>query len=355
MKQRIEVLRDNLSRSSLDAALITGEVNIRYYSGFTSSDGIFLVTQKGAYLVTDFRYTVQAKAQTKGLCEVVEASYSGQIDRIRDFLTADGCRRAGFEQGEISVGDFKRYEPMPVEWAPFGDEISKPRMVKSAEEIESLQKAQRIADKSFLEWLGRVGAGMTELEAVAELNYVCAKNGSEAASFDPIVAGGANGAMPHAVPGRRKLQKGELIVTDFGCVIDGYHSDMTRTFAIGSADDKSREIYEIVKTAQQLALDALKGGIHGKALDKVARDYISAKGYGPQFGHGLGHGIGLQIHENPYATLSSEDTLLDGMTITVEPGIYVEGKCGVRIEDCCVVTDEGHLNLVGVTKELLVI
>jgi Xaa-Pro aminopeptidase len=226
---------------------------------------------------------------------------------------------------------------------------------KSASEVESLQKAQRIADKSFLEWLGRICAGMTEKETVAELNYVCAKNGSEAPSFDPIVAAGPNGAMPHAVPGERKLQKGDLVTVDFGCMIDGYHSDMTRTFAIGSIDDQSREIYEIVKTAQQMALDALKNGIHGKVLDAVARDYITQKGYGAQFGHGLGHGFGLEIHETPYARMFSVDTLMSGMTITIEPGIYVEGKCGVRIEDCCVVTDDGCINLVGVTKELITI
>lgn len=355
MKQRIEVLRKSLSNASLDAALITSGVNIRYYSGFTSSDGIFLVTHKGAYLITDFRYTIQANAQTKGLCEVVEAPFSGQQDRILGFLSADGCKRAAFEEGAMTVGDFRSYEAMPVEWVAFGDTISLPRLIKSEEEIESLQKAQSIADQSFLEWLGRICAGMTEQEAAAELNYVCAKNGSEGASFDPIVAGGPNGAMPHAVPGTRRLQKGDLVVTDFGCVADGYHSDMTRTFAIGAIDSEGREIYEIVKNAQQSALDALKNGVEGKALDAVARDEIAAKGYGAQFGHGLGHGFGLLIHEPPRASLGSTDTLTAGMTITVEPGIYLEGKCGVRIEDCCVVTKSGHRNFVSVTKELITI
>ena len=353
MKNRIEALRKSLLQASLDAALITSGVNIRYYSGFTSSDGIFLVTHKGAYLITDFRYTIQANAQTKGLCEVVEAAFTEQRDRIRGFLAADGCKCAAFEENVMSVGEFKEYETMPVQWVSFGDAISLPRLIKSADEIESLQKAQRMADQSYLEWLGRVYAGMTEKEATAELNYVCAKNGSEGASFDPIVAGGPNGAMPHAVPGERRLQKGELVVADFGCVVDGYHSDMTRTFAIGSVDNRSKEIYEIVKTAQQMALDALVPGIAGRALDAVARDYIASKGYGAQFGHGLGHGFGLLIHEPPRASMSSDDTLTVGMTITVEPGIYVEGKCGVRIEDCCVVTETGHLNFAAVTKELI--
>ncbi len=355
MKHRIEALRKSLSAASLDAALITSRESIRYYSGFSSVDGTFLVTHKNTYLVTDFRYTIQAKAQTKGLCEVVEAGFADQKDRIRDFLASDGCKRAAFEDGAMTVGEFRSYEPMPVEWVAFSEQIALPRLYKSAEEVESLQAAQRIADKSYLEWLNRISAGMTELEATAELNYVCAKNGSEGASFDPIIAGGPNGAMPHAEPGERKLQKGELVVADFGCMINGYHSDMTRTFAIGNVDDESKEIYEIVKTAQQMALDSLKSGITGKALDAVARDYITQKGYGAQFGHGLGHGFGLLIHEQPRASFLSEDTLTSGMTITIEPGIYVPGKCGVRIEDCCVVTDDGYLNLANVTKELITI
>ena len=355
MKQRIEALRKSLAASSLDAALITSGVNIRYYSGFTSSDGIFLVTHKNAYLVTDFRYTIQAKAQTKGLCEVTEAAFSDQLDRIRHSLIADGCKRVAFEDGVMTVGAFQAYQAMPFEWVAFGSSISLPRLYKSAEEIESLQAAQRIADKSFLEWLGRVGAGMSELEATAELNYVCAKNGSEAPSFDPIIAAGPNGAMPHAVPGTRKMQKGDLVTADFGCMINGYHSDMTRTFAIGTIDNESKDIYDIVKTAQQMTLNALKSGIPGKALDAVARDYITSMGHGEHFGHGLGHGFGLEIHENPFARRDSKDMLLSGMTVTVEPGIYVEGKCGVRIEDCCVVTDDGCLNLASSTKELITI
>lgn len=355
MKQRIEALQKSLAASSLDAALITSGVNIRYYSGFTSSDGILLVTQKSAYLVTDSRYTIQAKAQTKGLCEVLEAGFSDQLNHIRGFLQADGCKRAAFEDAVMTVKAFQAYQAMSVEWVAFSAEISLPRLRKSADEVESLLAAQRIADKSFLELLGRVGPGMSEMELAAELTYIGAKNGSEAPSFDPIIAAGPNGAMPHAVPGQRKLQSGDLVTVDFGCMINGYHSDTTRTFAIGKVDDFSKEIYEIVKTAQQKTLDALKSGISGIALDAVAREYITAKGYGAQFGHGLGHGVGLEIHEPPYARKDSKDTLLSGMTITIEPGIYVEGKCGVRIEDCCVVTDDGCLNLTGLTKELITI
>ncbi len=355
MKQRLEALRENMRKDGLDAALVTSGVNIRYYSGFTSSDGVLLVTHKDAYLVTDFRYTIQAKAQTNGCAKVVESTYAEQLNKLKGFLANDGCKRCGFEQDNLSVGAFKAYSEFPVEWVPFHETITLPRLYKSEDEIESLQQAQRIADKSYAEWLTRIHAGMTELEATAELNYVCAKNGSEGPSFDPIIAGGPNGAMCHAVPGERKLQNGDLVVVDFGCIKNGYHSDMTRTFGIGKIDDKSKEIYEIVRTAQQKALDALTNGVSGKALDAAARDYITSKGYGDAFGHGLGHGFGIEIHEPPRAAMSSVDTLTAGMTITVEPGIYVEGLCGVRIEDCCVVTESGHLNLVSSPKELLCI
>ena len=164
---------------------------------------------------------------------------------------------------------------------------------------------------------------------------------------------GPNGAMCHAIPGDRRLQKGDLVVLDYGCVYNGYHSDMTRTFAVGEVDDFSKRIYDIVLTAQQKALDALKGGITGKALDAIARDYIASQGYGETFGHSLGHGFGLMIHEAPNASTVSEWTLEPGMTITVEPGIYIEGRLGVRIEDCCVVTETGKIDLVSSTKELL--
>lgn len=228
-------------------------------------------------------------------------------------------------------------------------------MIKSPDEIESLRRAQQLADRSFSELLGRVHAGMTEREVVAELNYIGARLGSEGPSFDPIAGSGPNGAMCHAVPSERRLQAGDLVVLDFGCVVDGYHSDMTRTFAVGHASDECRRIYDIVREAHERALDALRAGVTGRALDAVARDYIAAQGYGACFGHSLGHGFGLEIHEEPRASTRSETVFEPGMTITIEPGIYVEGLCGVRIEDCCVVTEDGYIDLVSSPKELLIV
>lgn len=355
MNNRLEKLRNLLKEKEIDAALITSGVNIRYFSGFTSVDSIVLITKMRSILFTDFRYLIQAKEQTGGAFEIIQINWKDYAGVIAEQLRNDTIKTCAFEQDYMTVSRFELFKILPSTLTPLGSEISHIRVIKAEDEILCLQKAQKMADRAFADFLSRIGAGMTELEAAAELNYVCSRLGSEEPSFDPIVGSGPNGAMCHAVPSDRKLQKGDLVVVDFGCTYHGYRSDMTRTFGIGSLDDESRRIYDVVLQAQLLALDALKGGIGGKQLDAVARDYIAAAGYGDCFGHSLGHGFGLEIHESPTASVASTDTLLPGMTITVEPGIYVEGKGGVRIEDCCVVTDDGKLNLVSTAKDLLII
>ena len=352
MKERVEKLRKLLSDNLLDGALITGLTAIRYYSGFTSDEAALVVTMDHASLLTDFRYTIQAREQSPDF-EVVETGRGNLIPDVDKLLKADKCRRVAFEERTMTVATFEKYKALDFEFVPFSEEMNKPRLFKTADEVASLQRAQNMADEGFKILLSRIGSGMTEKEVAAELDYINAKLGSECPSFDTIVGSGPNGAMCHAIPGDRRLQKGDLVVLDFGCVYNGYHSDMTRTFAVGEVDDFSKKIYDIVRTAQQKALDALKGGVTGKALDAVARDYIASQGYGECFGHSLGHGFGLLIHEAPNASTASEWTLEPGMTITVEPGIYIEGKLGVRIEDCCVVTETGKIDLVSSTKELL--
>lgn len=351
MEQRVQKLRELMEREKVDGALITGLTAIQYYSGFTSEEAALIITLSGAYLTTDFRYTIQAKEQSPDF-EIVE--WKGSLLTQADKLLQDGgCRRVGFENESMTVADYEKIQAFPYEWVPFSQQLSRPRLVKTAEEIAALQRAQNMADEGFKALLTRIGSGMTEKEVAAELDYINARLGSERPSFDTIVGSGPNGAMCHAIPGDRRLQKGDLVVLDFGCVYHGYHSDMTRTIAVGEADDFSKRIYDIVRTAQQKALDGLKAGITGRELDGIARSYIASQGYGDCFGHSLGHGFGLLIHESPYASTKSEWTLEPGMTITVEPGIYLEGRLGVRIEDCCVVTDEGMINLVSSTKELL--
>ena len=354
MLSRVDRLRQAMEKAGLEAALVTSRENMRYLSGFTSADAVVVVTMRDCLLFTDFRYTIQAKEQSPD-CTLVEITYANLKEKVRDALVQSGAKRCGFEQTHMNVADYEEYREMPVALVPFASEITSLRLIKTAEEIENLRTAQQMADKAYAALLERVHPGMTEREVVAELNYLCEKAGSEGPSFDPIVGSGPNGAMCHAVPGERRLQKGDLVVVDFGCMYNGYHSDMTRTFGVEEADDISRRVYDIVLEAQLRTLDALKAGMTGGELDAVARDYIASQGYGDCFGHGLGHGFGLEIHEAPRAGKNSADMLLAGTTITVEPGIYIEGKCGVRIEDCCIVTEDGKINLVSSPKELQMI
>ena len=353
MNDRILRLRNAMREHGLNAVILKSVTAIRYFSGFTSEDASVVVTEDRSVLLTDFRYTIQAKAQSGDCCEIMEVAGAAHNEAIKKILADGNVRKMGFEEDYVSFAAYQVYESFGAELVPFAKQLHHLRIVKSQEEIDSLQKAQAIADAAFEELLKTIHPGMTERRVAAELEYICAKLGSEGPSFDTIVGSGPNGAMCHAVPGDRKLQEGDLVVLDYGCLYNGYHSDMTRTFAVGKVDPFAEEIYNIVREAQQRALDALKPGITGKELDAIARDYIKEKGYGECFGHSLGHGFGLLIHEAPSASVLGETVFEEGMTITVEPGIYIEDKFGVRIEDCCVVTKDGKLDLVRSTKELM--
>ena len=353
MNDRIQRLRAAMEQSELDAVILKSVTAIRYFSGFTSEDASVVVTKDRCVLLTDFRYTIQAKAQSGDCCEILEVSGAAHNEAIKKIIDDGNVKRVGFEEDYLSYAGYQAYQKFGAELVPFAEKLHLLRIVKTADEIENLQKAQSMADEAFAELLKVVKPGMTERRVAAELEYICAKLGSEGPSFETIVGSGPNGAMCHAVPGERKLQEGDLVVVDFGCLYNGYHSDMTRTFAVGKVDPFAEEIYNIVLEAQTRALNALKPGITGKELDAIARDYITEKGYGECFGHSLGHGFGLLIHEEPRASVSGETVFEEGMTITVEPGIYIEDKFGVRIEDCCVVTKDGKLNFAHATKELM--
>ena len=352
MNERIRRLRVAMEQNGLDAVILKSVTAIRYFSGFTSEDASVLITKARSVLLTDFRYTIQAKAQAGDCCEIIEVG-AKHNELLGNIVKEENVRRIGFEEDYVSYAGYQAFAKFGAELVPFAKELSLLRIKKSAEEIECLQKAQSMADEAFMELLKVVKPGMTERRVAAELEYICAKLGSEGPSFETIVGSGPNGAMCHAVPGERQLQEGDLVVVDFGCLYNGYHSDMTRTFAVGKVDPFAEEIYNIVLEAQTRALDALKPGITGKELDAIARDYITEKGYGACFGHSLGHGFGLLIHEEPRASVSGETVFEEGMTITVEPGIYIEDKFGVRIEDCCVVTKDGKRNFAHATKDLM--
>lgn len=354
MKTRIEKLRESIQENNLDCILITSLENIRYSSGFTSVDAEILITADKKYIFTDFRYFIQAGEECPDFT-LIEISNDNLIEKLNEVFRKNHCKKCGFEENKTTIDIYNSLKELDVEFVPAKDILAGLRIYKDDDEIESLKKAQSIADKAYNALLNSIHSGMTEKEVAAELDYLCAKYGSECPSFDTIVGSGPNGAKCHAVKSDRKLENGDLVVVDFGSVYNGYHSDMTRTFGVGKISDKAKDIYNIVLESQLKTLDALKNGISGKELDAVARDYITACGHGSEFGHGLGHGFGLEIHEPPRASVYSSDILRTGMTITVEPGIYIEGFCGVRIEDCCIVSDDGKINLVTTKKDLICI
>ena len=321
MKARIDKLLDKLKASGVDAAIITSAINRRYFSGFTGSNGVVIATEKGRVLLTDFRYTIQANRQCAGVCEVRQVNRGITPADVESVLNELGAKRVAFEDRAMTVAEFNGYKALPFELVPSSGVICSCRLVKDAHEIELMQKAQNCADAGFGELLKRVKVGMTELELRNELDYLMRKFGADENSFDTIVGSGPNGALPHAYPGQRRIENGDLVVIDFGARVGGYCSDMTRTIAFGQPDDEMLKIYKIVLEAQLKCLSILRPNMTGAELDLCARDYITEHGYGENFGHSLGHGFGLEVHENPYANSRSEELLVPGSTITVEPGI----------------------------------
>lgn len=355
MDTRLKALEACLMRDGLDAALITSPNNRRYFSGFSGTSGILLITPRARVLFTDSRYMLQAEAEAPGF-ELVQVTQQSQLATVREFIKKLAVKRLGYEASSVSVTQYETFiDKLGAKPAAMGDWILRMRRVKSPEELQTIKAAAAIADSAFGETLNYIKEGVSELEIAARLEFEMRRRGAEALSFPTIIASGENGALPHAKPSERRLKRGDFVVMDFGCTVSGYCSDMTRTLAIGSVDDESARIYETVLDAQKTALGALRAGISGKALDAAAREHIKAAGYGEFFGHGTGHGVGLDIHEAPTASPISEDILESAMTITIEPGIYIPGKCGVRIEDLCIVHDAGYTNLVCASKEMIIL
>ena len=355
LKERCAKLMTALEAEGADGAIITSGTNIRYFSNFTSDESVLVISKERRVLLTDFRYTIQAKELSAPAFEIIETSRAIAADEIAEVMKQMGIKRCAFEDGYLTVRAFNNYKDLPAELVPMTPVIDGVRLVKNDYEVECLKKAQSIADAAFAELITKIHAGQTEKEVANELDHLLRVHGAEENSFDTIVGSGPNGALCHATPGARKLQEGDLVVIDFGCKYNGYCSDMTRTVAIGEPCDELKKIYNIVLKAQLTALEALKPNMSAKELDGVARGVITEAGYGECFGHSLGHGFGLDIHEAPYASTRSADTLVPGTTITVEPGIYVEGLGGVRIEDDCVLTEDGFINLASTTKKLIII
>ena len=356
MNERCKKLLGSLRQQGIDALLISSKENCLYFSGFTAGeDATLLIAGGECLLLTDFRYTIQANIQCGGAFRVVEVPRGKDMEYLADALHSQNCKKVGFEDDRILYWEYQRWSTLPVELVPASSLIRAQRIIKDADEIANIRRAQSVSDTAFAQLVKTLKPGLKEKDVAVELEYLLKKNGADELSFDIIVGSGENGALCHAVPGEREFKNGDFVVFDFGSRVNGYCSDMTRTIAIGEPCAKLREIYQIVLDAQLCTLEWVRPGTPLQKLDAVARDYITQKGYGECFGHGLGHGFGIEIHEAPTANSRSEEVLQPGMTITVEPGIYIEGLGGVRIEDCCVVTENGYLNLVSTAKDLLVI
>ncbi|MGB7606088.1 MAG: Xaa-Pro peptidase family protein [Lutisporaceae bacterium] len=341
MEKRLAKLRERLAANNLDAAFLYSAENIRYISGFTGSTGYVIVTANKAYFITDFRYKDQAHKQCKGF-EVIIHSNS-LIDEIKKSVQVNKVNRIGIEDNFMTVAMYENLKSnlQGVEVAPLKDILEAIRMIKDADEIEAIEKAANIADSAFKHILDFIKPGVTEKEVALELEYTMKKNGATNLSFESIVASGVRSSLPHGVFTDKVINNGEFLTLDFGCVYNGYCSDMTRTVFVGKADDKQKKIYNIVLEAEKAALEQYKPGMLGKEVDKVARDIISAEGYGDNFGHGLGHGVGLAVHEEPRVSPLGEKKLEAGMVVTDEPGIYISEYGGVRIEDLILITEDG--------------
>jgi Xaa-Pro aminopeptidase len=338
----------------VDAMLVTDLTNLRYLTGFTGTNGLALVGKDLRVFLTDFRYVERAEQ------EVGEGWERPEVGRelMPHVFERVASGRLGYEDGHVSVRQLKQLEekaPPKLELLRAGDPVETLRRVKDEAELASIDAASKLTDDVYLWSIERGLAGRTERDVARAAEARIRELGAEP-SFPPIVAGAANGAQPHAEPAERKIEAGELVVFDMGAQLaDGYCSDCTRTYATGDPGEAAKEVYELVKDAQAAALEAVQESASGKEVDAVAREIIAAAGHGDRFGHGLGHGVGLEVHEKPTLSVASEDVLAAGEVVTVEPGIYVAGEFGVRIEDLVVVTADGHRNLSGLPKDLQVV
>jgi Xaa-Pro aminopeptidase len=337
----------------IDGLIVSRLPNVRYLSGFSGSSGTLVLAEEGATLVTDGRYTVQAGRESPDV-DVVTASTGGP-SRIRDAAARLGATRVGFEADAMTWQAHADLAAEGLELVPTRGLVERLRWEKDAVELALLQAAQDAADRAFEAVTGKLSEGMTEQEVAFELEAAMRQAGADGVSFETIVAFGPNAAEPHHRPSGRPLARGELVKMDFGALVDGYHSDMTRTVAFGAPSARAREVYEAVRVAQQAGVDAVGLGATGGEVDAVVRGSIVAAGYGEAFTHGLGHGVGLEIHEGPSLRADGADVLPAGAVVTVEPGVYLEGELGVRIEDMVHVTPEGRRVMAASPKDLLIL
>ncbi len=339
----------------VDSVLITSPYNLRYFTGFRGGEGVALIGNDFRFLFVDSRYAEAASAEAADY-EVIEFSAGKLLDLIYDKISLMSTKNIGYENSYMTVSEYEKYSDRLKNCTFVGlkNRLDTLRMIKTDEEIGYIQKAAEIADKAFSEVLSKIKCGVSECEIAAEIEYIMRRLGGDGASFDTIVVSGVKSSMPHGMPSNKKLEYGDFVTMDFGCTYNEYCSDMTRTVVVGGASDKQIDVYNTVKNAQINGLQHIKAGVVGKEADKAARDVIDTAGYGEYFRHSLGHGVGLMIHELPNLSPMSDISLEENMVVTCEPGIYIPGFGGVRIEDLVVVKKDGFVNMTNSPKELII-
>ena len=353
---RFHKIAEKLSGRGLDAVMVTSGPNRLYAGGFASSAGMAIVTEKKTWFFTDSRYIEAAQKNIQGADIQEFTREKPLLDLAKEVMERNGLKKVGFEERYTTVQDYERWkEKLPCELAPASTLFSELRSVKEPEEIERLVAAQRIAEKSLVETLDVIKTGRTEKEIAAFLLYRMLSNGANRMSFPPIVVSGANSSMPHGVPSDKPVADGDFLTMDFGCMLDGYCSDMTRTVAIGHATEEMELVYNTVLKAQLAGIAVARAGVTGKEVHQAGAKVIADAGYGDYFGHGFGHSLGIEIHEDPRFSGAWDKPIPAGALLSAEPGIYLPGKFGVRIEDVIMLTEDGCLDITRSPKQLIVL
>jgi Xaa-Pro aminopeptidase len=354
INNRISLAREYLKAAEADFILVTDINNVRYLTGFTGSTGVFILGLGEGWFLTDSRYTSQANKEVTTF-PVME--FRSRIEGIASLLLGKSAKKIAFEAGNLTVATFNELAAaLPgFELLPIATSFDALRTLKDQNELVLMSRTAELASAAFMSITDSIKPGARERDLALALEFAMKKSGADDKAFDFIVASGERGALPHGRASDKAINYGEMVTFDFGAVLDGYHSDETVTVAIGKVSDEQREVYDIVKSAHDRAMDAVRPGVTFKELDSKARGYIELKGYGAYFGHGLGHGVGLDVHESPTVTFRNDGFVEAGMVITIEPGIYIPGWGGVRIEDTVIVTESGFCCLTKVPKELMIL
>ncbi len=362
MKTNVQKLAGKLPQfigeDTIDAALIVGAVNRRYFSGFSSSAGVVLVTREQSYLLVDFRYFEAAQKKVQGLEVILFQNREETIKKLLKKHAVSGVlleQEVSFKEASFLKNIIDDAGAIAVLDDTLDQLIREIRMIKSPDELKKMKQAQKVTEEAFSYILPRIKPGVTEKELALSIEFFMRKQGAEAVAFDLIVVSGKNSSLPHGVPSDKLIELGDFITMDTGAVVEGYHSDMTRTVAIGKISEAQKRIYEIVLDAQLKGIQKVKAGVTCSLIDQTVREHIYSLGYKGCFGHSTGHSLGMQIHERPVFSTSDNTILRPGMVMTVEPGIYLNDRFGVRIEDMIVVTENGCENLTNASKELIIL